>query len=365
MVNLLIFPRYTSVQASTRVRFLQFMPYLNKQGIAVEHFSLLSNNSINTKHHFFKLLFFRFTDIVGTIIKISTLKNNTVIHIHIELFPWLPFWLENSIMNIFGINNYSIEYDDAWFHRYDKHPNLFIRYIYKNKISKLMKHAQLVIAGNDYISAYAKLAGAKNVEIIPTVVDFKKYNIYEKKSKLKPIPVIGWIGTPATTKFLVEIKSVISFLHEEKIAVFHAFGADQAQLQGLPIEVIPWDAGSEISTLYGFDIGIMPLHDSWFERGKCGYKLIQYMACGIPVVASPVGVNNDIVINGVNGFLAKTEREWIDLLTKLCLDSSLRNNMGSEGKMLVSKNYSVEAVQEKLANLFNKLTPYNSNEKFR
>ena len=344
---------------------MQFIPYLKEHNINVDVFSLLSDNSLNIKNHFVGICFSRFIDFVRTINKLSSIKHNDVVHIHIELFPWLPYWLESAILKIFSIHNYSLEYDDAWYHRYDKHPIIFFRLIYKSKIAQLMKQSQLVIAGNKYISSYAKLVGARNVAVIPTVVNFEKYNLPDKEGKVQSIPVIGWVGTPATTKFLVEIKSVIQYLHEKKIAVFHAFGADGAQLVGLPIEVVPWDESQEVRILCSFDIGIMPLRDSWFERGKCGYKLIQYMACGIPVVASPVGANTNIVVNGVNGFLAQTESEWIVALTSLCLDNALRIKLGAEGRRLGAESYSTSAVQAELVNLFNKLIPYNLNEESR
>ena len=137
--------------------------------------------------------------------------------------------------------------------------------------------------------------------------------------------------------------------------IFVAFGADASQLTDLPINVIPWDESAEISTLYGFDIGIMPLRDSLFERGKCGYKLIQYMACGLPVVASPVGVNSTIVLQGESGYLASTTDEWVTYLTLLCQDAVLRDKLGKVGLQRATDHYSLNVFSPKIVTIFQSL----------
>jgi len=133
-------------------------------------------------------------------------------------------------------------------------------------------------------------------------------------------------------------------------ARFAAIGID-AQSLGLPMTSIAWTEQTEVASISSFDIGIMPLLDGSFERGKCGYKLIQYMACGLPVVASPVGVNCQIVEHGVNGFLAETPEQWEQALQTLLADADLRQRMGQAGRKKVEQEYCIQVTGPKMAAL--------------
>jgi glycosyltransferase involved in cell wall biosynthesis len=138
---------------------------------------------------------------------------------------------------------------------------------------------------------------------------------------------------------------------DKHAALIIAIGPKPEQLQHFPIEVRPWAENTEVAEIQQFDIGIMPLADTVWERGKCGYKLIQYMACGKPVVASPVGVNKLIVRHGMNGFLARTDSEWFDALDALCQDAALRKRMGNNGRKVMEQNYSLQITAPKLTDL--------------
>lgn len=360
-MKILIFPRYDCTQASTRVRVLQYLPFLKEAGIDFEVFPIINFDGISGRINslaFWKSRLKSYYRVGRRLFKEKGKKS--LIHIHSELFPFMPFWLEYGYLLLLGEKKYIIELDDAWFHRYDSHSFALIRLFLGNKINLLMRHSILVIAGNQYIADHAKLAGAKCIEIIPTVVDVGKYQDYLLTSKkiqptskivrsslkeainYKSKPVIGWIGTPSTTKFLLTIKNIITLMNDNGIANFVAIGADSYQLRGLPVTVIPWNEENELETLSQFDIGIMPLSDSLFERGKCGYKLIQYMACGLPVVASPVGINSSIVVHKVTGYLATSADDWYKYLSLLCNDFVLRNKMGKEGLNRVDKLYSLK-----------------------
>ena len=137
-------------------------------------------------------------------------------------------------------------------------------------------------------------------------------------------------------------------------ARFAAIGINAASL-GLPMESIAWSEDTEVTSIKRFDIGIMPLVDKPFERGKCGYKLIQYMACDLPVVASPVGVNCQLVEHGVNGFLAETLEEWEQALQTLLADANLREQMGQAGREKIEREYCIQVTGPKLAKLLNGL----------
>jgi glycosyltransferase involved in cell wall biosynthesis len=128
-------------------------------------------------------------------------------------------------------------------------------------------------------------------------------------------------------------------------------GSGPLDLPGVPIEIVNWSEASETAQLHGFDIGIMPLTDDPWARGKCGFKLIQYMACGLPVVASPVGVNCQIVEHGGNGYLAGTEAEWVSALTTLLDDAALRERLGRAGRLKVEQRYCLQKTGPELAAL--------------
>ncbi len=366
-MKVIIFPRYDSSQAATRMRVIQYLPYLKDAGICVEVFPILSSSGISGRSDLFSFFGSRLKSYFRVAKRLFTERGKeSIIHFHCELFPFAPFWLEYGYLSFLGKRKFIIELDDAWFHRYDAHRSLFVRLFLGAKIDLLMKHSALLIAGNQYIANHGKMAGAKLIEIIPTVVDVNKYKHFKgtvednQFSNIKSIipaerelnavnikPVIGWIGSPATTKFLLTLSDVIKSLDNKGMVSFVAIGADPEQIKMLPIRVIPWSEQIELETLHQFDIGIMPLVDSLFERGKCGFKLIQYMACGLPVVASPVGVNESIVVHNVTGYLARTNDEWIKFLSLLCNDSSLRHKMGQDGLNRVDKLYSLDITSQR------------------
>ena len=199
-----------------------------------------------------------------------------------------------------------IDYYVAAFHRYDMHKSVYIRTTLGKKIDRLMRSAAVVVAGNDYLAGRACEAGAKQLEVVPSVVDLGRYELKDWEEN-DAILRAGWIGTPQTIKYLLEIEGVIRALADEDIS-FILIGAEvPPQFAGLPVESKKWSLESEVQAIRELDVGIMPLADLPFERGKCGYKLIQYMACGLPVVASPVGLNHQIVHHGENGFLADAQ----------------------------------------------------------
>ena len=175
-MKIIVFPRYDSSQASTRVRVLQYLPFLEKAGIEIEVFPILGVHGISGRSTWFKFLISRIKSFYHVGKRLYKEKRkNSIIHLHSELFPFVPFCLEFCYLSFLGKTKYIIEFDDAWFHRYDSNKSFIIRAILGKKIDKLMKHSILVIAGNQCIADRAKLAGAHFIEIIPTVVDLTMY----------------------------------------------------------------------------------------------------------------------------------------------------------------------------------------------
>jgi glycosyltransferase involved in cell wall biosynthesis len=198
----------------------------------------------------------------------------------------------------------------------------------------------VVFVGNSYLEQRAQHAGAKKIVRLPTVIDTKKYGMktWSTGGKVR----IGWIGSPSTLKYLNLIRPELERICRDYDAeVLLVNGKVKWKFDG-PMRLIPWTEEGEVAAIQEMDIGLMPLPDTPWEQGKCAYKLIQYMACGLPVIASPVGMNLDVVKEGVNGFLAKDGEAWLAALRTLVQDAVLRRKMGENGFALVQKEYTLE-----------------------
>jgi glycosyltransferase involved in cell wall biosynthesis len=269
-----------------------------------------------------------------------------VIWVEKEFLPWLPGLVER-IPGLLRVP-YVVEYDDATFHTYDHHRSHLVRLILGRKIATVMRHAAVVVVGNSYLGEYARAAGARNVVEIPTVVDTHRFTPASRPRHGAPFR-IGWIGTPSTAPYLKEIAEPLRTFTRTWPAQLVTVGAPSAPFGGVPLEMHSWDEAGEVEAIQSLDVGIMPMPDSLWTRGKCGYKLIQYMACGLPTVAAPIGVNASIVEDGVTGFLAKTGDEWVRSLEILYKNAELRANLGRAGRAKVTRHYSLEVAVPVLA----------------
>lgn len=344
-MKVLLLSRYGSLGASSRVRYRQYLPYLRSHGVEVSIAPLFSNTYLKALYKGDKSWREVFAGYGRRFFKLLRIRKFDIVIIEKELFPFLPSIAE-CLLDIIGVR-YVVDYDDALFHRYDHHGNALVRFLLGKKIDKVMRHSKVVIAGNEYLAKRARQAGAPLVEIIPTVVDTKRY--FPTHKPVNKVPVVGWIGTPKTSRYLLPLLSVFQDLTKEMNVRFVAVGACEEDFEDTPVEVLPWSEETEVATIQLFDIGIMPLDDSHWERGKCGYKLIQYMACGLPVVASPVGVNCEIVIPDKNGFLARTNSEWKTMLRFLLQsDVTVRKSMGRYSRSYVDDWYSLHAQSPRL-----------------
>jgi len=350
-VKVLLLSRYGRLGASSRVRSLQYLPFIEQQDVHTDISPLFSDEYISALYSGrsrWHLILSGYWTRIKTLFKV---KSYDLIWIEKEVFPYLPAFIER-FFNIMGVV-YIVDYDDAIFHNYDRHRYWFIRALLGKKIDVVMCSSNLVIVGNDYLAARARSAGASWVEIIPTVVDVDRYECKAKKDTSEL--VVGWIGTPSTQCYLQKLIPVFERLKAEFDVRFIAVGANQADLKSSAIEAEPWMEKTESSIIQQFDIGIMPLADTDWELGKCGYKLIQYMACGIPVIASEIGANKKIINNGVNGYLVNDLSEWERMLRALITSNSNRKNMGAAGYKLVHSWYSVQVQAPRLAIFFHRV----------
>jgi len=227
--------------------------------------------------------------------------------------------------------------------------NYFIRKLLENKIPDVFKNAKAIICGSHYLFNFATKYN-NNVHLLPTVIQNKKYNCTEEKIDNSKF-IIGWIGSKSTSKYVVEIlPALINFLNSKDNVYLHLIGFYkklQYKMNHPKIQFIEWDESTEIKELCKFSVGIMPLPDTPWTRGKCGFKLIQYMALGLPVICSPVGENKKIVVNRVNGLFAISNDNWVQAFETLYVDSKLRKSMGEKNKAYVSMNYSLASTSKK------------------
>lgn len=349
-LKVLALTRYGRAGASSRIRFLQFLPHLEQHGVFVDIAPLLRDTYLTRLYAGAGRAITEIAiDYLRRILHLFKVKQYDLLWIEKELFPDLPSWVE-TWLNRLGIR-YVVDYDDAIFHNYDLSRNPLRRCL-AEKIDSVMRSASVVVCGNRYLADKAQLAGSKAVEILPTVVDLDRYSVRPAESS--SFLTIGWIGSPATAKYLSLVAPSLRLLAEKFPLKLCVIGA-KAEVDGVEVVSRQWSELSEVRDIQSFDIGIMPLEDSPWERGKCGYKLIQYMACGIPVVGSPIGVNQEIVRHGENGYLASTPDEWVAALSDLIADSARRNHMGTVGRRLVEQEYCVQVVAPKLAEVFSRV----------
>lgn len=347
-VSILFLTKYSREGASSRYRFLQYFPYLESRGIACAFSPLTDSRYLK---HMYASGKGTVGDIASALFRrlcaMLTACRYDVLMIEYEILPYFPPVLE-KMLKAFGIP-YIVNYDDAIFYRYSQHPNTWVRRLLGKKIDTVMQNAAFVIAGNDHLADYARRAGASRVELLPTVIDLDRYP--DTPRPASDVFTIGWIGSPSTAKYLKDIAPALAKVCEGGRGKVVLIGSGEIRLPGVPVEVRPWSEATEVGDLRLCDIGIMPLYDGLWERGKCALKLIQYMACGLPVVVSPVGVNKEIVKNGVNGYLAGDNAEWRRALTTLRDDASLREAMGKAGRIKVESAYSLQVTAPRLERL--------------
>jgi glycosyltransferase involved in cell wall biosynthesis len=345
-VNILLLSRYGTLGASSRIRSYQYLSYLREHNIEVTVAPLLPDSYLRDlyagKRPGGVSIAGAYARRIGALMQRQKFD---LLWLEYELFPWLPGWLE--LLALSKTTPYLVDYDDAIFHRYDLHTQPLVRRLLGHKIDSVMRHASTVVVGNEYLRDHAIKAGAQRVEMLPTSIDLARYP--------SPTPVrnavftIGWIGSPATTRYLRRVQEALVEVCAHGQARVVLVGASEPGWQDIPHAVHPWLEATEVAEVSAFDVGIMPLEDNPWERGKCGYKLIQYMACGKPVIASPVGVNTRIVTPGINGYLAETTRDWVQALTALKRDPDLRQRMGNAGRTQIESDYTVQVNAPRLA----------------
>lgn len=340
--------------ASSRMRSIQYMPFYVSAGHEVISRELIKDELLSRRYKIgtygVTSLVRAYADRVWLLLRRDSFN---VICIEKEALPWWPVSIE--LMLLSG-TPYVLDYDDAVFHSYDMHKSWAVRKLFGSRLDRLMSKAALVTAGNGYLAQRAIDAGAPWVEVLPTVVDLDRYPI-RARSKMDPnsgesdVPRIVWIGSPSTAHYLDLLRETLMRLAMQTPFVLRVIGASDIDIPGVEIETVAWTEDTEVDSISSCVVGIMPLEDSPWEKGKCGYKLIQYMACSLPVVASAVGANVEIVKDGKSGYLANSTDEWVNALHTLLNSPKLRHAMGRAGRVLVEKKYCLQQTGPRLVKL--------------
>ena len=330
-----------------RFRHEQYLSYLEENGFECEisyiidkkadKFFYKSGNFLGKAEVALKSISKRFSDL-------QKAKQADIVFIYREALFLGSTWFERQIQKSKAKTIF--DFDDAiWIQDVSKANRYFSFLKNPDKTASLIGLVDRVFAGNQYLADYASQFNS-SVAIIPTTIDTEEY----QRADLAPRDkiCIGWSGSITTIKhfeFSLPFLKKIKEKYGDQV-YFKVIGDKNYQNKELGIQGNPWKKETEIEDLSEIDIGIMPLPNDKWAKGKCGLKGLQYMALEIPTLMSPVGVNTEIIQDGENGFLAKEESEWIDKISQLVEDPTLRERMGKAGRNTVLRDYSVKALKD-------------------
>lgn len=336
MTRVLGFSLYGPQAASHRVRLSQFQPGLAAAGIELQLQSLLDNAYLTRRFaggrpslrgllsaYDARLQVLRQTECFDLAI------------IYAELLPLLPAWLEKRLIR----TSYIFDYDDAFHLKYRSGRLGRLAPWLAGKIDRLIAGAAAVTAGNAHLAAHARRFNA-NVTVLPSVVDTDHYRPLEAPRPDGAPFTVGWIGSPSTAPYLQLLVEPLQQLASEHPVRLLVIGGTPPRIPGVEVIAQPWSLEQEVPLIQQFDVGVMPLPDTPWTRGKCAYKLIQCLACGVPVVASRVGANVE-ALPAHSGLLASTSEEWYAAFRRLAADPDLRQHMGASGRRWIEQRYSL------------------------
>lgn len=334
MMRVLGLALYGPLAASTRYRLGQYVPGLAGHGIALEVRSLLDDDYLRRRFSGGRL------PLAGMLTmglrRLGHLREqrHDVAMLHCELYPLMPGTLERALL---GSTPYVYDFDDAFYLKYRRGGLGMLDRVLGGKFDVVVRNAAAVTAGNRTLHRYASALNPRST-LLPTVVDTDRYVPVPRQARRAF--TVGWIGSPSTAPYLEQLIEPLGLLGREGPVRLVVVGGPAPAIPGVDVCEVAWSEASEVELINSFDVGVMPLPDDEWARGKCAFKLIQYMACGVPAIGSAVGANADVLQEGC-GFLAATPEQWVDALRRLRDDRELARQMGQAGRERAVAHYSL------------------------
>ena len=352
-MKILMLSPYPYEAAATRVRCAQYLPYLQAQGVKVALRSFMSSQLFEIVYrqgHAARKFELAFVDVVRRFTDWIRAMRFDLIFLYRELLPFGPPLAEQMLA--WTGTPVVFDFDDAIFLAQANPANRWLEMLKpRGKVARLVRMSKGVTAGNAFLANYASRYH-DHVDIVPSAVDTELFRPAAAERRSATL-TLGWVGSPTTGPYLTLLTEALQQLARRfdfRVKVVGAF--KPWRVEGVKIEHHPWRLDMEVRHFQSLDIGLYPLPRTLWAEGKCGYKALQYWAVGIPAVCSRVGVLNDMVQHGVNGFLAETTDEWVAALSALIEDVTLRRRMGDAGRSLVAERYSVHVTAPKLHAIF-------------
>ena len=339
--------------AGCRFRIAQYVPYLRDAGFEVTIKSFYTRQYFDLVyqpgHRLRKAASF-----VGlalrTLNEALSVGHYDLVFLYREAVPLGPPLIERLIARYRVPILY--DFDDAIFLPAVSEANRSILFLKDpSRVARIIKMSTAVVVGNEFLATFARQYHHR-VTVIPTAVDTERFVPRPVRASEPPELTVGWIGSPTTFPYLQSLAPQLQQLAARRPFVLKVSGAGKpVQFPGVRVEEVPWSLAQEVTLFNSCDVGVYPLTDDDWARGKCGFKAIQFMSCGVPVVAAAVGVNTDIVRDGENGFLAVTPSDWVEKLERLLTDAALRARFAAAGRATIEQRYSLRVNAPRLADL--------------
>ena len=341
--------------ASSRYRVLQYLPHFEAAGIQCTASSFLSTDFYRVAYqpgHWARKGSYLLASSFRRLRDLLRSGRYDVVFIHLEAFPFGPPLIEQLL----AVRRIPVVFDldDAIFMPASGSANRLARWLRRpQKLPAILRWSRHVITCNDYLRQYAQQFNP-HVTVIPTCVDTTQFTVPVRPSS-RARPVIGWVGSHSTAGYLEVLKPVAARLAQRFEFTLKIIGAGRpVQIPGVDICQEPWTLAKDVSGFQDLDIGVYPLPDEPWVLGKTGFKTIQYMAVGVPCVVSDIGRNREIVQDGVNGFLVRSDEEWYDRLARLLSNASLRHRLGMAGRQTVEDRFAMQRYLPTYVDVFRK-----------
>lgn len=343
---------------SQRLKYEQYFSIFENTGYDITTKSFVSEKLWDILYlpgFIIQKLFFTKLGYIKRFFTLFSIRKYDIIYVHLwvtpigpPIFEWLTIKLAKKVV-------YDI--DDMVFLGHSSDANKLWKNLKgKSKMIYLMKKANHVITCTPKLDEFVKQYNKNTTDISSTVDTCNRYiakSNYQNKEQI----VLGWSGSHSTSKYLYLLSNVFKELSKKHNFKLVVMGDKNFKIEGVNVEAIEWREDIEINTLQKFDIGLYPLPDEDWVYGKSGLKAIQYMALGIPTIATAIGANFRIIKNGINGFLVNPfdDEGWLNKMELLIKDVNLRKKLGKAGRKTIEKNYSIEVNKKKYLTIFNSI----------